>query len=207
MRHPAAIRRFALASLSLCPAAVGGCTSSGDSAPRGEDSVAISAAANDLDGRPVDPLVQSAGRVVVLTFVRADCPISNRYAPTLREIQGRFAPRGVCFYLVYPDPHATPDEIRGHVAQYDFGMPPLLDPDHALVKLARATVTPEAAVFDRRGKLVYRGRIDDRHVEFGKSRPAPTTHDLEDAIAAALANETVPVTTTEAVGCFIADLK
>jgi hypothetical protein len=40
----------------------------------------------------------------VLVFVRTDCPISNRYAPELRRLQDRFAPRGMAFWLVYPDP-------------------------------------------------------------------------------------------------------
>ena len=40
----------------------------------------------DLDGKRVNPLNSNAGRPVVLVFVREDCPISRRYAPTIQRI-------------------------------------------------------------------------------------------------------------------------
>jgi hypothetical protein len=202
------ICRHGPAALVLTLAAMSGCAAPSDSAAHDARPVPASASsAEDLDGRPVDPLAQAGEQVVVLTFVRTDCPISNRYAPTIRDLGRKFSPRGASFYLVYPNPDALPQEIRQHVEEYDWRITPLRDPHHALVDRARATITPEAAVFDRSGQLVYHGRIDDRYVDFGKTRPAPTTHDLEDAIAAALADEPVWVPATKAVGCFIADLK
>jgi hypothetical protein len=55
------------------------------------------------------------------------------------------------------------------------------------------------------GRVVYRGRIDDRYVDLGLERPAATTHDLADALAAVVAGKPVPHPNTQAVGCFIAD--
>jgi hypothetical protein len=80
----------------------------------------------------------------------------------------------------------------------------LRDPDHALVKAAGATITPEAAVFAG-GRFVYRGRIDDRYVDLGVERPAATKRDLAEALAAVIAGRPVTPPTTQAVGCFIAD--
>jgi hypothetical protein len=74
-----------------------------------------------------------------------------------------------------------------------------------LVMLSKATVTPEAAVFDRAKRLVYHGRIDDRFVSLGLERPEPTTHDLADALSAMLAGKRVAPASTQAVGCFLAD--
>jgi len=71
-------------------------------------------------------------------------------------------------------------------------------------------VTPEVVVFvpGRTGqKMVYRGRIDDWYVDFGKARPAPTTHDLEQVLQEIVAGRQVTPETTHAIGCFIADLK
>ena len=89
----------------------------------------------------------------------------------------------------------------------DFAYPGgvLRDPQQDLVKLAKATVTPEAAVFDRDERLLYHGRIDDRFVSLGLERPAPTTHDLEDAISAILGGRRVSPASAQAVGCFLAD--
>ena len=153
-----------------------------------------------------DPFASSA-RARVLLFVRTDCPLTNRYAPELQRLSAEFATRGVDFWMVYPDPAESAGAIENHIAQYRFPGKPLRDPDHQLVARARATVAPEAAVFDADGRLKYVGRIDDRFVDFGKARPAPRTHDLEDAISAVLAGKPVAQSKTRAVGCFLADLK
>jgi hypothetical protein len=81
------------------------------------------------------------------------------------------------------------------------------DPDHVLVRLASATITPEAAVVDPRGRVVYHGRIDDRFANLGVDRQTATEHTLEDALAATLLGNPVRRPVAPAVGCFITDLK
>ncbi len=63
------------------------------------------------------------------------------------------------------------------------------------------TLTPEAVVLGRDGERVYRGRIDDRYVAPGQYRVVPTTHELRDAIEAALDGRPAAVSETRAVGC------
>jgi len=87
---------------------------------------------------------------------------------------------------------------------YAGALEPLRDPALALVKFTGVTVTPEAAIVAG-GKVVYRGRIDDRYVDLGRERPAATRRDLFDALSAIVAGKPAPQTTTQAVGCFIAD--
>ena len=65
----------------------------------------------------------------------------------------------------------------------------LRDPDHTLVAATKATITPEAVVFDGNWSQVYRGRINDQFEDFGKSKPAASKHDLRDAIEATLAGQ------------------
>lgn len=159
----------------------------------------------DLNDRPVDPFQAAASaKAIVFLFTATDCPISNRYAPEVQRVYRAFAPKGVRFFLAYPNPADTPAMIREHVQSFGYPAEALRDPKQALVKMANATVTPEAAVFVG-GRLAYHGRIDDRFVDLGLERPAPTTHDLADALEAALAGAPVPHPVTQAVGCFIAD--
>ncbi len=143
----------------------------------------------------------------VFVFARTDCPITNRYAPELQRIAAEFSTQGVQFWMVYPDPDETAPRIAAHMTEYQLPGKGLLDPHHDLARRAQATISPQAAVFDKSGRLVYSGRIDDRYVDFGKSRPAPTTHDLELAIANTLAGKPVAQAHTHAVGCYLADVQ
>jgi thiol-disulfide isomerase/thioredoxin len=160
----------------------------------------------DLDGKPSNPVVQASGRVVVLVFLRQDCPVSSRYAPVIQQISEHYQ-RDASFFLVYPDKDESAQTIRKYLADYGYHLPALRDPEHALVKQARAEITPEAAVFNREGKLIYHGRIDNWYVEFGQSRPAPTTHELSDAIDAAIAGKPPANPAVKGVGCYISDLE
>ena len=159
----------------------------------------------DLDGHAADPLKNPAARATVLLFVRSDCPISNRYAPEIRRLRDLYAPKGVAFWMVYPDPDESAEAIRGHLREYAYGAPGLRDTRHALVRRTGASVTPEAALF-LGSTMLYRGRIDDRWAELGKMRPEPGTRDLEDAIRDALAGRKAS-RRTRAIGCDIPELE
>ena len=89
---------------------------------------------------------------MVLLFVQTDCPISNRYAPTIARLHARFQPQGVAFYLVYPDRREDADAIRRHGREYGLPGQALRDVQHILVKRVGATVTPEAVVLGARGQ-------------------------------------------------------
>ena len=160
----------------------------------------------DLDGRAVNPLSADSGKVVVLIFLRRDCPVSSRYAPAIQQISERYADRAR-FWLVYPDKSDSPQAIRKHLAEYGYHLSALRDPDHVLVKLSRVQITPEVAVFDRDHRLIYDGRIDDWYIDLGRARPTPTTHEMEDAIRAALAGKPVAKSDVRGVGCYISDLE
>ncbi len=160
----------------------------------------------DLAGKPVDPLRADPGKPVVMIFIRTDCPISNRYAPTIQRVSWQYAGKAA-FWLVYPDKSESDTAIRQHLHDYGYKLPALHDPQHSLVKLGQAQVTPEVAVFDTGGQLVYHGRIDNWYQSFGHARSAPTTHELDDAIQAVLSGKKPEVAATSAVGCYISDLE
>lgn len=160
----------------------------------------------DLDNRLVDPfLAAEDASAIVFVFTSVDCPISNRYAPLVQRLHQTFSAQGVAFWLVYPNPAESPAAIREHLKAFGYPVHALRDPKHELAKLTNAVVTPEAAVYDRRRALVYRGRLDDRYVSIGIERPVPTRHDLADALTATLSGKAVREATTQAVGCYIAD--
>ncbi|HEY7353640.1 MAG TPA: redoxin family protein [Terriglobales bacterium] len=168
--------------------------------------VCLGQSAVDLGDRSVDPVKANSGKVVVLIFVRRDCPISGRYAPTIQRISAEHE-KDARFYLVFPDKDESAGDIQKYLHDFHYSLPALRDKSHALVKEARAQITPESAVFNAKGDLVYYGRIDDLFVTFGKARSAPTTHELEDAINDAVAGRSLAKNGVAGVGCYISDLE
>jgi hypothetical protein len=160
----------------------------------------------DLDGRLVDPLEPAPGvRATVFVFITTDCPVANRYAPEIQRLTAIFTPLGVRFWLVYANPHEPLVSIRDHMRRFQYAIPALRDPEHALVRFTKVTVSPEAAVVGQGGSLLYHGRIDDRWVNIGRDRPSPTRADLAEALRATLDGKPVAQTATPAVGCILAD--
>jgi len=160
----------------------------------------------DLDGHVANPLKPDTGKVVVMVFVRRDCPISGRYAPTVQRISAEYE-KDTRFVLVFPDKSESAADVRKYLRDFRYSISALRDPEHVLVKQAHAQVTPEAAVFDAKGALVYHGRIDNLYQSFGRARLAPTTHELEDAIQAALAGRAASKAEVAGIGCYISDLE
>ncbi len=156
-----------------------------------------------LDGARVAPLETPGALAACLFFVAPDCPIANAYAPEIERIARAYGPRRVACYLVYADAWFTPEDARRHGREFHLSLPALLDPEGRLSAFVGATVTPEAAVWSPREGLVYRGRIDDLYVDFGKKRAEPHERDLRAALDAVLAGERPPVARTRAIGCFL----
>jgi len=158
----------------------------------------------DIDGRIRAPFAPARHASLVF-FVSSDCPISNSYAPEIAAICARYAAKGIDCLLLYEDARITRSAARDHRKAYALGgLAAAIDAERTMAAAAGATITPEAAVIDRQGKVRYRGRIDDVYVALGRRRPAPTSRDLRDAVDAVLSSRAIARARTEATGCYIA---
>ncbi len=159
----------------------------------------------DLKGRAAQLQSSRDEKPVVFVFLSVDCPISNRYAPTLRKLQTEF--QDARWILVYPNVDESAAAIQKNLKEFDLSCEAWRDTQHALVKSAKVSVTPEAVVYVPKVGFVYRGRIDDRYVDFGKARAEASTNDLRD-IVVEIQNGKLPASrVTTAVGCSIPKLK
>ena len=157
----------------------------------------------DIDGNEHGLPPSSGQRATVVFFVTHDCPISNRYAPEIERICSEYSPRGVGCLMAYVDPTIAAEEIRQHRQAFGAAQPAVHDTSHELVRLAGATITPESAVFDGGGRLVYRGRVNNFYAALGTPRRQATEHDLRNALDELLEGVPVSKPRTQAVGCFI----
>ena len=161
----------------------------------------------DTNGREHTPAEWAGAKAILLFFVATDCPVSNSYVPEMNRIRNAYAGRGVPVYAVQADPTVTSAASAQYAREYRYGFPMLVDSHHAMVKLAGATVTPQAAVLSPDGSVLYLGRIDNRVEDFDKRRLAPTEHELRDALDAVLAGKPVLHPRTKSIGCAIPAVK
>lgn len=123
---------------------------------------------------------------VVLYFLSTECPVTNRYLPTLNKLnQTDHGSKNVLIVGVNSNVHDSPEEIDQHAAEFELNFPVLSDADGELARQLAVTRTAEAFVLDKQLKVRYRGVIDDRY-ERGVTKPKATEHYLQDALTATL---------------------
>lgn len=157
----------------------------------------------DVAGKTHQPLVVPAEKkAAVLFFVSPYCPTANKFLPEINQIAadhgGQFE-----FYLVHADPQIKKTDAYQQAEMFEVKISVLLDEEQVLAKLTQAKITPEAVVWDRAGKVVYQGRINDLYLGPTKRQRQATTRDLRDALEALAVGKAVPVAKTEAMGCKI----
>jgi thiol-disulfide isomerase/thioredoxin len=177
------------------PAAVAG----GETAPA---SSAELPSARSLDGQDVSfaDLLGGDGKAVCYAFLHPTCPLAQRYAPVLAELDKEFDEQGVHFVGVVCE-FDDVDEITGYRDEYAIHFPFLTDRDFHLADALDATTTPEVVLVDAGGRIRYQGRIDDRYKVRGEKSPGTPEPDLKNAILDLLAGREVQLPVTEAVGC------
>jgi hypothetical protein len=157
----------------------------------------------DVNGRSFRPF-RVDGKAQVLFFLSADCPISRFYAPEIQRICKDYAGRGVGCGLVYEDRPADPALVRNHLMEFGYrDILAITDDTGNIAKQTGASVTPQAVVIDKAGKIRYRGRVDNFYADLGKLRRQVTVHDVRDALDAVVAGRTVAHPETRPFGCFI----
>jgi peroxiredoxin len=161
----------------------------------------------DVNGRAQTPLAQPDKKATVLFFLLPDCPISNSYAPEIQRICTAYEAKKIAAFVVHADPDVTLEQAKKHAKEYGLSCPVLLDPTHVLAKKAGVKMAPEVAVLGPDAKVLYRGRIDDWYVDYGKRRGEPTQRDLRTALDAVLQGKSIATPTTKVIGCHLPEAK
>jgi peroxiredoxin len=138
-----------------------------------------------------------SGPVTVVTFISAQCPVSNGYNDRMNAIYKDYSQRGVKFVFVNANHTETLEQMAQHAREH-LVFPVYKDTDNRVADRFGATVTPEAFVIDATGVIRYHGSIDD-------SLALERVHEnrLRNALDAVLAAKPVDQAETKAFGCSI----
>ena len=152
--------------------------------------------------RSLDESFFQEKKILVIVFVRTDCPLVPKYFPKLIQLDKEYNSKKVQFLAVNVNYDETIMEMATQAVQFNVPFPFLKDINGSLVKSLGVQRTPEVVVLDEERKIRYRGRIDDQYAP-GKTLPKPRDDNLKNAIDAILANKPIAKTSMPSPGCRI----
>jgi peroxiredoxin len=129
-------------------------------------------------------------RVVVIVFCGTNWRLAECYMPRLAEYSLAGESRGVEFVAINSNASETIEAAAQQARTLRATFPVLRDPNNRVADLLGAEQQGESLVIDRRGRLRYRGIIDDQFSALAP-KAKPVRHYLLDAIDAVIADKTV----------------
>lgn len=163
----------------------------------------VSKSLKTLDGKVFNFSEFKKNKASILVFSSPDCPISQKYTLTLRELSEKYKSQNIPVYLIISGTYYTKSVIKEYVKKYLLDFPVLLDSKLQITKMLEATITPEVFLFDDKANVLYSGRIDNWFESLGKNRFVITERDLINAVDSYLSGGEIKVKKTKAIGCII----
>jgi peroxiredoxin len=157
-----------------------------------------------ISGRTLDSSAL-AGKPSVVIFICNHCPFVKHIRAGLADFGRYCRSKGVPMVAIsandvasYPDD--APEAMAREAASAGYIFPYLYDESQAVAKAFDAQCTPDLFIFDRDGKLAYRGQFDDAR----PSNPIPVTgRDARAAVDALLAGQHPAPDQKASIGCSI----
>lgn len=144
----------------------------------------------------------SAGTLVVFTCNH--CPFAKAWESRIVDLGNAYQKKGIGVVAVNANDPAVAaedgyEQMQTRAKEKGFEFPYVVDATSNIAKAFGATRTPEAFLFDKDGKLVYHGAVDDNAQEPEKVEKTF----LKDALEAVVGGKPVPVAETKSIGCGI----
>ena len=159
----------------------------------------------DTNGRLVSRDDFKDAAALLVLFICNHCPYVKHVRTELTRIGREYLPRGVAMVAINSNdplasPNDSPEKMKLEVQEIGYPFPYLFDETQATAKAYKAACTPDIFLFDRAGKLVYRGQIDASRPKNGLTSDG---RDLREALDAVLNRMPVSEKQTPSIGCSI----
>jgi peroxiredoxin len=156
-----------------------------------------------VNGRWVDSQTLVGAPAIVVAFICNHCPYVAHIREKLAEFGRWCETQGVKMVAVSSNdvvtyPEDGPEQMAREARSVGYSFPYLYDETQNVARAFRAACTPEFYLFDREGKLAYRGQFDDSRP--GSGKPV-TGRDLRLAVEALLAGGRPDSEQRPSVGC------
>ncbi len=191
--------RLAIVSLVLVAA-----TAFADSLKLGDKAPMTGTKMKNVDGKQLSIADVTGKNGTLVIFTCNHCPFVKAWEARIAALGNEYSKRGVGVIAINPNDPAVqaPDsyeEMQTRAKERGLQFPYVVDATSDVARAFGATRTPEFFLFDKDGKLVYHGALDDNSKDASKAEH----HYLKDALEAMLAGKSVETAETKAIGCSI----
>jgi len=157
----------------------------------------------NVDGNQVTIAAVAGPKGTLVVFTCNHCPFAKAWQSRLVELGNAYPAKGVGVIAINSNDPTNYQEddfpvMQARAKENGFQFPYVVDSTSDVARDFGASHTPEAFLFDKDGKLVYHGAIDD-----DRDPASVTKHYLRDALDAVVAGAPVPIAETKSVGCSI----
>ena len=158
----------------------------------------------NVDGGQIS-IAETAGKHGTLVIFSCNaCPWVKAWEDRIAALGNEYRGNGVGVIAINSNDPAQVaedgfEEMQRRAKERGFQFPYVVDATSQVAAAFGATRTPEAFLFDRTGKLVYHGAIDDNAKEPEKVE----SRYLRDALEAVVAGKDVALKETKSLGCTI----
>jgi peroxiredoxin len=156
------------------------------------------------DGKSTSIADVKGPKGTLVVFTCNNCPFARAWEQRIVDLGNSYAKQGVGVMLVNAnDPSIAKgdafDLVQARAKERGMQFPYVIDEGGEVARAFGASVTPEAFLFDKSGKLAYHGTIDDNHQDAAKVQK----HYLKDALDATIAGKPPAQAETKSMGCGI----
>lgn len=159
---------------------------------------------NAVDGKSLSiaDVTGKAGTLVIFTCDH--CPFARGWEGRIVELGNAYVKKGVGVILINANDPGEHEEdgfagMQARAKSANMQIPYVVDETSNVARAFGATVTPEAFLFDRHGKLAYHGAVDDNR----KQPDQVQNHYLKDALDAVVSGKPPALPETKSLGCGI----
>ena len=184
--------------VSLTVATSAWALSIGDKAPKTDVKM------KNVNGRELSIASVAGEKGTLVIFSCNHCPFVKGWESRTAEIGNTYMKKGIGVIQINPnDPVALAEDsyeqMQKRAKERGFEFPYVVDETSDVARAFGATRTPEVFLFDKDGKLVYHGAIDDNSKDAGRVE----AHFLRDALDALVSGKEIATKETKSVGCGI----
>jgi peroxiredoxin len=156
-----------------------------------------------VDGKELSIGEVAGNKGTLVVFSCNSCPFAQAWERRIVELGNTFRQQDVGVVMINANdatdrPAEGIEEMKKHVEDRRYEFPYVVDATSDVARAFGATRTPECYLFDKDGKLVYHGAVDDDKNGESVSKPW-----LRTALEAVVAGKEIADKETKAIGCGI----